>query len=103
MGKVDMDFSWATEGIKKIKEYNTLKSEKGQKLYNRVWLSYDLMPRTVEEWDELFEEIEKFVNDPANPQEDKDKITDKMENAWLMRSGCKGIEEEKKGKDDGKR
>ena len=87
------DFSWITEGIKAIDEYNTLKSKKGQELYNRAWLKDSVMPKTVAGWDELFEEINEFMKDPTNPEEDKDKIADILEGAHLMRSACKGMEE----------
>lgn len=100
MNSKKQDFSWIKEGIEKIKKYDTLKSEKGQELYNRAWLKHNMMPQTVAEWERLFEEIHEFMIDPTNPQEDKEKISDIMEGAALMRNTCKAIEEEKKGKNN---
>lgn len=96
MNSKKQDFSWIAEGIKEINEYNTLITEKGQELYNRSWLKQSMMPTSVAGWDELFDEIDEFLDDPNYPEEDKEKIKGHAEGAALLRNACKAIEEKQK-------
>ena len=71
-----MDVSWVREAEEKFKEWNTLLTKEGQRLFDFVRRANSSMDITKEEYLEMSRDIQIFFKDPENPEEDKEKIRD---------------------------
>ena len=84
-----MDFSWVKEAHERFKRYSTLCTKEGQRLFDFVRRANGSMNITKEEYLETWRDIQIFLADPENPEEDKDKIGDEMSDifGWSYRFG----------------
>ena len=73
-----MDVSWVREAHERFKKYSTLCTKEGQRLFDFVRRANSSMDITKEEYIETWRDIQIFLEDPENPEEDKDKIGDEM-------------------------